>query len=230
MLTTFVEKRYTTPINNKEYIMHDIQKKIIALAKAENIAELGYRKLGEKIGVDHPQKVKHHLSKLLNDGHLVRSNDGNIKVSAPGDMTGKMLNLPILGLANCGEALSYADNTTHGYLQLSPTLVSTKNSKNLFVVQATGDSMNKASIGGQTIDDGDYVVVDSSVTVPNNGDYVVSSIEGLANIKRYKRDESQQVIALVSESTKARPPIMVHAADEESYRIHGRVVQVMKQF
>ena len=87
----------------------------------------------------------------------------------------------------------------------------------------------QATINGQCIDDGDYVLVDSEVEVPNNGDYVVSSIEGLANIKKYYRDDSQQMIALKSESTRERPPIMLHPSDTESYRIHGRVVQVVKQ-
>ncbi len=209
--------------------MHDLQKKLVKLAKSEDIGSYGYRRLGEKIGVDHPQKVKHHLQKLLNDGHLVRGVGGEIHASSPGSMTGKMANIPILGLANCGQPLAYADDTTHGYLQLSPSLVSAKRLEDIFAIKATGDSMNKANIKGQCINEGDYVLVDSSTEVPNDGDYVVSSIEGLANIKKFRRDEANQMIALVSESTKDRPPIMLHPGDTDSYRIHGRVVQVIKQ-
>lgn len=210
--------------------MHDIQQRILKLAAAENIGELGYRKLGEKIGVDHPQKVKHHLQKLLNDGHLFRSVGGAIKASTPGDMNGKMTSIPILGMANCGQPLAYADNTVHGYLKVSPSVLQSKKPEELFAVQATGDSMNKSHIHGQCIEEGDYVIVDSNKNVPRNGDYVVSSIEGLANIKKYVRDESQQVIALVSESTRSRPPIIVHPDDTDSYHIHGTIVQVIKHF
>ncbi len=227
MLTKFVDKRSMKEVKEQNY-MHKVQEKIIKLAKAENVADYGYRKLGEKIGVSHPQKVKHHLTKLLNDGHLIRVADGSIQASSPGDMTGKMASIPILGLANCGQPLAYADNTVHGYLQLSPSLVRSNKLKKLFAVKATGDSMNKATINGDCIEEGDYVLVDSDVLAPSTGDYVVSTIEGLANIKKYVRDEAQQVIALVSESTKSRPPIMVHPDDTDSYHIHGKVVQVIK--
>lgn len=208
--------------------MHAIQKKLLALAKQEDLAQYGYRKLGEKIGVEHPQKVKHHLSKLINDGFLYRTVRGELKVSTPSDNTGKMLNIPILGEANCGQPLAYADDTIHGYLQLSPRLVNAKKTKDLFIVKASGDSMNQANVSGKSIDDGDYVVVDSSVEVPANGDYVVSSVEGLANIKCFRKDDAAEVIRLESQSTRSRPPIFIHTDDIESYRIHGRVVDVIK--
>lgn len=198
------------------------------LAGQEDIGQYGYRKLGEKIGVDHPQKVKHHLSKLINDGFLYRTVRGELKVSTPENNTGKMLSIPILGEANCGQPLAYADDTIHGYLQLSPRLVSAKKTKDLFIVKASGDSMNQANVSGKVIDDGDYVVVDSSVEIPTNGDYVVSSVEGLANIKCFRKDDAEQVIRLESQSTRSRPPIFIHTDDIESYRIHGKVVDVIK--
>ncbi|MDX1765916.1 MAG: S24 family peptidase [Candidatus Saccharimonadales bacterium] len=208
--------------------MHNLQKRLLKLAKREDLGQLGYRKLGEKIGVEHPQKVKHHLQKLINDGFLYRTVDGQLKVSTPGNSAGKMLSLPILGEANCGQPLAYADDTIHGYLKLSPSLVRSKRPGDLFIVKASGDSMNKARVGGKSINDGDYVVVDSSVEIPENGDYVVSTIEGLANIKCFKRDQAAELISLESQSTRPRPPIFVHPDDTDSYRIHGRVVDVIK--
>lgn len=209
--------------------MHDTRKKILQIAKREDIGTYGLRKLGEKIGVDHPQKVKWHLNKLINDGHLVRTATGSIALSSPQNLSGKMLRVPILGMANCGEPLSVADDTHHGNLTLSPSLIGhTRKANHCFAVQATGDSMNKASIDGKTIDDGDYAIVDSSIKVPSTGQYVVSSIEGLANIKKYIRDEENHVIALVSESTKPRPPIIIDPNDTDSYHVHGIVVGVIK--
>ena len=209
--------------------MHIIQQKILKLASTENIAQYGLRKLGERVDVKHPQKVKWHLQKLLKDGHLIRDNFGAIKVVGD-DTSPNMARIPILGLANCGEALAFADNTQHGTLTLSPSLVATKNYQNLFAVQATGDSMNKANIKGQPIDDGDYVIVDSTKGVPSTGDCIVSSIEGLANIKKYVRDEVNQVVALVSESTRQRPPIVISDQDIDNYRVHGTVVGVVKSY
>lgn len=209
--------------------MHIVQKRLLKLARTEDIGKYGYRKLGEKVKEPHPQKIKWHLHKLLKDGHLYKDGFGAIKV-AEDSPAARLARVPILGLANCGEPLSFADNAQHGYLTLSPGLLGSKNTAHLFAVQATGDSMNACSVKGQAIEDGDYVVVDNSVQVPNSGDYVVSSIEGLANIKKFIRDDNNRVIALVSESTKPRPPIVVSEADAESYRVHGKVVAVIKSY
>ena len=209
--------------------MHKLQKKMLDLAAVEDICSYGLRKLGEKIGVDHPQKVKWHLNKLINDGYLYKDGSGVIRRASDEGNT-RLARVPVLGLANCGEPLSFADNTVHDYLTVSPNLLGSKKIDYLFAVQATGDSMNACSVGGQAIEDGDYVIVDGSYLDPSSGDYVVSSIEGLANIKKFVRDENNRVIALVSESTRQRPPIVLSEDEIESYRVHGRVVSVVKSY
>lgn len=208
--------------------MHVLQEKILELAKQEDISVYGYRKLGEKIGVHHPQKVKWHLQKLLKDGFLLRDAQGKLRVLSNNEPS-KMLSVPILGLANCGEPLAYADGTELDRLQLSPSLIKGSNQA-LFAVQATGDSMNACSVGGSVISEGDYVIADSGNTVPKNGDIVVSSIDGLATIKKFIRDESRGVIALVSESTRPRPPIIVAESDADSYIIHGTAVAIIGSY
>jgi repressor LexA len=208
--------------------MHSIQKKILRLARKEDIGQLGYRKLGEKIGVEHPQQVKYHLQKLLDTGRLIRTPFGVLRVSEPSAQISKLLNIPILGQANCGEPLSFAEESDWGNLTVSPSLVKSKHPQDLFAVKASGDSMTKARISGSGIQDGDYVIVDSTQTTPSSGQYVVSSIEGLANIKKYVRDESNGVIVLASESHREIPPIILDPDQTDTYHIHGTVVGVMK--
>jgi repressor LexA len=71
------------------------------------------------------------------------------------------------------------------------------------------------------------VVVDGREPyVPQTGDYVVSSIEGVANIKRFVRDDVNQQIVLMSESTDEYPPIVIHPDD---YLAQSKVIQVVKQ-
>lgn len=209
--------------------MHKSQKKILELATSEDIGSYGLRKLGEKIGVEHPQKVKWHLTKLLNDGLLYKTASGSIR-PITNKTQATLARLPILGLANCGEPLAFADNTTHDYLTVSPNLIKSRNYQSLFAVQASGDSMNACSVNGKNIEDGDYVIVDSSINNPVSGEYIVSSIEGLANIKKYIRDDQNKIIALVSESTKERPPIVLDENDLDSYIVHGKVVTVIKSY
>ena len=216
-------------VDNRKKSMHKIQKKILELAATEDVGSYGLRKLGEKVGVDHPQKVKWHLSKLINDGYLYKDGLGAIR-RASDEGNARLARVPVLGLANCGEPLSFADNTVHDYLTVSPNLLGSSQTDSLFAVQATGDSMNACNVGGQAIEDGDYVIVDGSRQQPQTGDYVVSSIERLANIKKFIRDDHNKVIALISESTKQRPPIVVSEEDIESYRVHGKVVSVVKAY
>ncbi len=212
-----------------EKSMHKIQKKMLKMAAKEDMGVYGLRKLGEKLGIDHPQKVKWHLNKLLSDGYLYKDGAGSIRLASE-EGTARLARVPILGLANCGEPLAFADNVTHDYLTVSPKLLGSKNSDSLFAVQATGDSMNSCNVAGQSINDGDYVIVDASVQTPSTGDYVVSSIEGLANIKKIVRDERNRVIALISESTRQRPPIVLSEDELEGYRMHGKVVSVVKSY
>jgi SOS-response transcriptional repressor LexA len=204
--------------------MHKIQRRILKLAKEVNITDLGYRKLGEKIDVDHPQQVKWHLSKLIADGHLQTTPDGQIIVMQDQP---KLAKIPILGAANCGEPLIMAEDRVEDYLTLSPGLVKKLNQANIFAVRASGDSMNQANINGQSIDNGDYVIIDSAIQTPSNGDYVLASIEGLATIKRFIKDDERQVIALVAESTRARPPIIVAADEMNTFVVHGVVKNVI---
>jgi SOS-response transcriptional repressor LexA len=137
-----------------------------------------------------------------------------------------LISLPIMGRANCGSATAYADNTVEGYLKVSRSLLWTENPESLFVLKAKGDSMNKSDIHGNSIEDGDFVIVDESKKSPQDKDYIVSLIDDYANIKRFFSRDGQ--IALVSESTKDYNPIFIHEDDADSYNVIGRVVKVIK--
>ncbi len=215
--------------------MHIIQQKMLNLAKERNLAGLTLRKIGELIGESgSPQKIKHHLDKLLEKGFLLRSVDGEkLKaVSAGLDKAAKLISLPIIGAANCGEALIFADEKIEGYLKVSPHILArglARRVKNLYVLRAVGISMNRANINDKNINDGDYVLIDKTAIMPNNGDYVISVIDGLSNIKRFYNDQKNNRIILFSESTMDIPPIYIHKSDFADYLIGGRVVDVFKK-
>jgi SOS-response transcriptional repressor LexA len=100
------------------------------------------------------------------------------------------------------------------------------NKKSVFALRAEGNSLNKAHIGGKNIESGDFVIIDSENTSPHDGDYVVSVIDGMANIKKYRLDKDNSRIALLSESTQEYSPIFIHENDD--FRISGKVVEVVK--
>lgn len=209
--------------------MHTLQEKIINASKKNNLAELSLRQIGKLIGERSPQNVKHHLLQLEKNGLLqidrlekvmVRTKPGRIRNS-------KLIALPILGSANCGPAMIYAEQHAEGYLQISGRLLSRK--KDIFAIKASGYSMNKANINGQSVEDGDYVIVDPKAKALKNGDYILSIINGAANIKKYFFDKANERIILMSESSASFSPIFIHYQDIDNYLVNGKVIQVIKR-
>lgn len=214
--------------------MHEIQRKLLSLAENINLAELTLREIGAKIGETSPQKVKHHLQQLEKRG-LIRIDKvkGIIEKASAGLVAGlgntmRLFAIPILGAANAGPAVDISDQRIEGYLRVSSTMLLRKRkADHLFALKVDGPSMNRVVIDGKRIEDGDYVIIDSSVVNPKNGDVVLSIIDGMANIKRFYRDETNKQVVLMSDSTQSFPPIYIHAND--NYRVNGKVVRVIKK-
>ena len=208
--------------------MHSTQQQLLSLSQRYDLRKMGLRQIGRLIGVDHPQKVKFHMKKL---GLL----DGDKKTTAkrtksPLAMKAKsLLSIPILGLANCGDATMLAEARIEGTLPISKRLLPTSHTDGLFAVKAVGLSMNRADVNGKSIEDGDYIIVDGEDRNVKTGDYVLSVISGLANIKRFAEDKTNRQIVLQSESTEYFPPIHIHEDDLDDYLVNGRVVEIIKQ-
>jgi len=210
--------------------MHPIQIKILNISQTKSLGPLTLRKIGELVGETHPEKIRHHLTQLEKKNLIKYNKDNKIielltesSPSSPG-----LITLPVMGAANCGEALSFADDQVRDYIQVSPNLIN-RNSDNIITLEASGDSMNRCNINGKTIENGDYVIVDNKYKNPDNGDYVVSIIDGMANIKKFFKDEENQQIVLISESVKNYPPIFIGMDEIENYSICGKVIQVIKK-
>lgn len=205
--------------------MHPIQKRILDLFKESDVIELKLRPIAREIGEEHPQKIKHHLQQLEQNGFIAIDNDSRQIIRIRGDIPEKaFVRLPIMGAANCGKATALADGTIEDFLQISRGLLPPLDISSLYVLRARGDSMNAANINGKNIEDGDYVIVQKSDNAPQNRDLVVSILDSYANIKRfYQRDDE---IALISESTRNYPPIFIYEGD--AYEIAGKVIKVIK--
>lgn len=213
--------------------MHSIQQKILSLVEKGPVQGLTLREIGATVGEpESPQKIKHHLDQLAAKGFIrIDKKTNTIEKIAANSLEGKVISLPILGSANCGDATFFADGHVEGYLQVTKKVLGdlVKNVKNLFVLQAVGSSMNRADIFGDSIQEGDYVIVDKEKTNPKDGEYVVSAINGVANIKKIFVDKKKSQIVLLSQSSQNIPPIYVHQEDLDEYFVCGTVVKVMKQ-
>lgn len=207
--------------------MHEIQEKILKQLSTKNLNGLTLREIGNLIGEKFPQKIKHHINQLEKKGLIkVNSKTKSIEKISSGSISNtNLISVPVVGAANCGPATIFANENIEGYLKISKNIL--KRFQNVFAIRAQGLSMNKAIIGGKTIEDGDYLIIDSSDTVAKNGDIILSVIDEMANIKKYVWDEDNHQIILVSESTKDIPPIFIH--EDDSFMINGKVIQVIKK-
>ncbi len=212
--------------------MHQIQDKILQLMETGNLGKLTLREIGASIGEpDKPQKIKHHLDQLVKKG-LVRvdKDNKNIERVPSGRVkNSSLVAVPIFGSANCGQAACFDEQNFEGNLYISDRLLNkVRNVKNIFAVKAVGSSMNRASIDGKNISEGDYVIIDKGCPIPQNGDYVLSVIDGLVNIKRFYKDQNNHQIILMSESSQNLAPIYIHEEDFADYMVNGKVIQIMK--
>ena len=206
--------------------MHPIQEKLLKVIDGKNVGDLTLRQIGELIEEKLPQKIKHHLSQLERKGFILidRKNKNISRISNKAKLGDIFISIPIIGAANCGPATIYADQNIEGYLKISKRLVSNK--KSVFALRAEGNSLNKANIDGKNVESGDFVIVDSENTSPHDGDYIVSVMDGMANIKKYLLDKKNSRIALLSESTQEHSPIFIHENDD--FKISGKIVDVVK--
>lgn len=217
---------------NKLLTVNPIQKQLLELADTTDLGAESYYSLSKKLNINHPYKVKFALDQLEKNGYLFRNHKtGSItKASSAGGFSG-LISIPFYGDVNCGEALSFADDTIKSFLQVSPSVIVTKRLSKIFALKAAGWSMNRADIQGRPVTDGDYILAEKIEPGDvRNGDYVISLIGGAANLKRFYKDKVESRIILMSESTYDHPPIIisVHDADESSAYIPiARAVEVI---
>lgn len=210
--------------------MHKVQREILKLMDDKNLADLSLREIAQLIGEeDQPQRIKHHILQLEKKGLVILNKMKKpIKRIIDKDVKNtNIVSLPIVGSANCGPATVFAEQNIESYLRVSEKLLKRKKREGLFVLRAEGNSLNKADINGESISDGDYVIIDSKDRNIKDGGYFLSVIDGCANLKRIEEDKKNNQIILSSNSTEDVPPIYIH--EEDDYLINGKIVQVIKK-
>jgi SOS regulatory protein LexA len=127
------------------------------------------------------------------------------------------IEIPLLGRADCGEALSFADDYIEDYINLSSKFIK-GDANNYFFIKAVGNSMNKSKINN-----GDLVLVKKLQEKPHLNNIVVAVINGLGTIKKFQKIDEAPV--LLPDSTNANhQPIILHPEDQ--INICGKVERV----
>lgn len=177
----------------------------------------------------------HYVKKLQEEGYIKKEDNRPraISVYPGGEIKSPFLNrvgldsikIPVVGSANCGPATILANENIEGYLKVSRDQL--RNKDGVFALRASGNSLNKANIHGKNIEDGDFVLIDSKNRNPHNGEYVLSIIDGAANLKKYVNDNKNNQITLMSESSEDFKPIFIQEGDD--FAINGKILTVIKK-
>src|SRR3989344_2665199 len=175
----------------------------------------------------------YYVDRLEKEGYLKKESNQPRSISIEKDRIVKpniskrieSISIPVLGSANAGPAVLFAEENVEGYLKVPTTLINKRDS--VFALRVEGDSMNKSKIEGKNLSEGDFVLIDSEYNNPRNGDYVLSVIDGCANLKKFERNKTGEVM-LISESTnpKYKP---IYISSEDNFMINGKIVNVIKR-
>lgn len=166
-----------------------------------------------------------YLEKISNQPRSINLNSNEvIRTIVPKKI--ESFSVPVLGSANAGPATIFAEANISGYLKVSRNDLNRKDG--VFALRVEGDSMNKAKIDGKNLVEGDFVLIDSEYKNPKNGDYVLSVIDGCANLKKFERDIKTGAVRLLSESKnpKHKP---IYVSSEDDFMVNGRIISVFKK-
>jgi SOS-response transcriptional repressor LexA len=174
-----------------------------------------------------PSHLQYHLEKLESQGRLFIDRKRQEQVREGDSVDDQLLAIPIVGRANCGPASILAFEVPEGYLRLSKRIL--KSAEGLIAIVASGKSMNQAQVHTPTkgvkapINDGDIVIVDTNDKSVSNG-YVLSIIDGMANIKKIEKRQFDTALVSESRDQELYPPIII--TPEDDYMINGRIIMV----
>jgi len=206
--------------NKQDKVLRVIRDFYLENGKAPSLSELqGMLSITTKRG------VVSHLEALEKKGFIIRTSEPrgiHIVDETESDMIYEYLvGIPILGYANAGTPLVLAEEQNLGILQLDRSLVGRK--EGLFALIVKGDSMNMRKIEGKKIEEGHYVVVQKDAEY-ENGDAVLTIVDGSATVKNIKRGDDM-VILYPQSSNPIHKPIYLDINSNSI--VNGKIIKVL---
>jgi repressor LexA len=178
--------------------------------------------LRKSLGVGSTHTVQRYLQRLQREGFIERwPGARGIKLLRDTDGELRTRSVPIVGVVPAGSP-TWAEEHVEGWIRL-PEAFLVPASSQFFILRVTGDSMDKAIVDGENIEDGDLVLVRQQQTA-DPGQIVVALVDGEATVKRLGKGPNYFV--LKPESTNHVHQSIVLDRDT---LIQGVVCRVLKQ-
>ena len=188
---------------------------------AEHDVAPSIEQLRRELKVGSTRTVFRYLQRLEADGAVERDpGTGRLRLLKPLSTGVRTRVVPLVGAVSAGPVM-VAEENVEGWLRLPKALVGPTSSK-YFLLRIRGNSMNRARVGKDRIEDGDLVLVRQQA-MANHQDIVVALIDGEATVKRLVNGQGYWV--LQPESSAKHKPIVV----EPGFRGLGVVTRVLKK-
>lgn len=200
------------------------EKVLVALQRwtARNGGQPSVEELRRELGVASTRTVFRYLQMLDEDGAIERRPGApGVKLLKPRSEGAQTRAVAVVGRVPAG-ALMLAEENIEGWIHLSKAMASPTSDK-FFLLRVRGTSMNRAKVGGNTIDDGDLVLVRQQ-PVARNGDIIVGIVDGEATVKTLVKAPGYVILKPESKD-KSHSPIVV----ERHFRVAGKVTHVLKK-
>lgn len=129
-----------------------------------------------------------------------------------------LFSIPLLGNANCGEPLIFADDQIEDYINISKEYIR-GNKQDYFFLKAIGDSMDKSGIKN-----GSLVLIKKNYNEPEIGKDIAVVINGLGTIKRFQKINKKIPVLMPNSNNPKHQPVILHPDD--NINICGEVEKV----
>jgi len=188
--------------------------KIRELAHKGNVITLEELKKSLGYTSKNVSSVQRHTDALKEKGYLENTRGVFLKGFSK-------TQIPLVGSVSCGQPLLAIENID-AYIPYDVAKFGGSPS-DYFFLRANGDSMNKTSINGKTINNGDFVLVKKQ-QVAKPGERIVALIGDEATIKLLKKGDGCMVLQPESKNP-ANKPIYLF----EDFSVQGIVQDVIKK-
>lgn len=201
----------------KEVVLRAINQWLIKTGAPPTIEELR-----KSLGVGSTRTVLRYLKCLEENGDIERWAGARglrpLRTSNKGLETRAV---PLVGVAPAGPFM-LAEENLEGWVRLPKEFFRPSTVK-FFLLHVKGDSMNRARVHGDLIEDGDLVLVRQQQS-SDSGEVVVALVDGKATIKRLRRGAGYSVLKPESTS-QLHHPIIVN----KDFQVQGIVTRVLKK-
>lgn len=178
--------------------------------------------LRRELGVASTRTVFRYLQ-MLEDSGAIERRPGvpGVKLKKPLQEGMQTRAVPVVGRVPAGTPM-LAEENIEGWIRV-PALMTQPASDRFFLLSVRGTSMNRATVDGGTIEDGDLILVRQQPVAQSN-DIVVAMVDGEATVKRLLRGPGYLILRPES-GDKSHQDIVAG----RDLQVAGKVTHVLKR-